>query len=180
MKTGTAVLMGLWLWHTQVLAVCPVWSAARAHEELSRLQQQITQWDDAYWKEGVSVVEDGVYDQLHARLLQWQHCFADDAPPSLTLPSPGGTIPHPVAHTGVQKLADKRAMQQWMREHNDLWVQPKVDGVAVTLKYQQGKLTQAVSRGDGLKGEDWTQKVQQIPAVPQTVVGALANSVLQG
>lgn len=67
-----------------------------------------------------------------------------------------------------------------MREHNNLWVQPKVDGVAVTLKYQQGKLAQAISRGDGLKGEDWTQKVKQIPAVPQTVFGALANSVLQG
>lgn len=67
-----------------------------------------------------------------------------------------------------------------MRGHNDLWVQPKVDGVAVTLKYQHGKLTQAISRGDGLKGEDWTQKVQLMPAVPQTVAGALTNSVLQG
>lgn len=130
MKTGTAILMGVWLWHSQVLAVCPVWSAARANEEISRLQRQITQWDDAYWKEGVSTIEDGVYDQLHARLRQWQHCFTDDAPPSLTLPAPGGTVPHPVAHTGVQKLADKRAMQQWMREHNNLWVQPKVDGEA--------------------------------------------------
>ncbi|MDS4038492.1 NAD-dependent DNA ligase LigB [Citrobacter amalonaticus] len=180
MKVGTAILMGLWLWQAQSWAVCSVWSSARAHEEISRLQQQIAQWDDAYWKEGVSVVEDGVYDQLHARLLQWQHCFADDSPPSQALPSPGGTVPHPVAHTGVQKLPDKRAVQQWMRGHNDLWVQPKVDGVAVTLKYQQGKLTQAISRGDGLKGEDWTQKVQLMPAVPQTVAGALTNSVLQG
>ena len=180
MKVGAAILMGLWLWQAQSWAVCPVWSSARAHEEISRLQQQIAQWDDAYWKEGVSVVEDGVYDQLHARLLQWQHCFADDSPPSQALPSPGGTVPHPVAHTGVQKLPDKRAVQQWMRGHNDLWVQPKVDGVAVTLKYQHGKLTQAISRGDGLKGEDWTQKVQLMPAVPQTVAGALTNSVLQG
>ena len=180
MKVGIAILIGLWLWHGQSWAVCPVWSAARAHEEISRLQQQIAQWDEAYWKKGVSAVEDGVYDQLHARLLQWQHCFADDSPPSLTLPSPGGAVPHPVAHTGVQKLADKRAVQQWMRGHNDLWVQPKVDGVAVTLKYQHGKLTQAISRGDGLKGEDWTQKVQRMPAVPQTVTGALTNSVLQG
>lgn len=82
MKVGTAILMGLWLWQAQSRAVCPVWSSARAHEEISRLQQQIAQWDDAYWKEGVSVVEDGIYDQLHARLLQWQHCFADDSPPS--------------------------------------------------------------------------------------------------
>lgn len=58
MKTGTAILMGVWLWHSQVLAVCPVWSTVRANEEISRLQRQITQWDDAYWKEGMSTIED--------------------------------------------------------------------------------------------------------------------------
>jgi DNA ligase (NAD+) len=43
----------------------------------------------------------------------------------------------------------------------------KVDGVAVTLVYRNGKLTQAISRGDGLKGEDWTAKVRLIPSVPK-------------
>lgn len=180
MKAWTAMLMSVWLWHIQADAVCPAWSETRAREEISRLQRQIEQWDDAYWREGVSEVEDGVYDQLHVRLRQWQHCFGEDVPPSLTLPSPGGVIPHPVPHTGVRKLTDKAAIEQWMHEHSDMWVQPKVDGVAVTLVYQHGRLTRAISRGDGLKGEDWTQKVQHIPSVPQTVEGALANSVLQG
>ncbi len=67
-----------------------------------------------------------------------------------------------------------------MRERSDLWVQPKVDGVAVTLVYRDGKLNKAISRGNGLKGEDWTQKVSLISAVPQTVSGPLANSTLQG
>ncbi|MFX5634160.1 hypothetical protein ABTE18_20005, partial [Acinetobacter baumannii] len=38
----------------------------------------------------------------------------------------------------------------------------------------------AISRGNGLKGEDWTQKVRLISAVPQTASGPLANSTLQG
>ena len=87
---------------------------------------------------------------------------------------------HPVAHTGVRKLADNAALRQWMANKRDLWVQPKVDGVAVTLVYRQGELAQAISRGDGLKGEDWTNKVRQIPSLPKKVNGPLANSVLQG
>lgn len=67
-----------------------------------------------------------------------------------------------------------------MRARRDLWIQPKVDGVAVTLVYRGGKLVQAISRGDGLKGEDWTASVRLIPSVPQNVEGLLANSVLQG
>ncbi|WP_338314401.1 NAD-dependent DNA ligase LigB [Escherichia coli] len=160
-------------------AVCPAWSPARAQEEISRLQQQIKQWDDDYWKEGKSEVEDGVYDQLSARLTQWQRCFGSE-PRYVMMPPLNGAVMHPVAHTGVRKMVDKNALSLWMRERSDLWVQPKVDGVAVTLVYRDGKLNKAISRGNGLKGEDWTQKVSLISAVPQTVSGPLANSTLQG
>nr|EIU8360507.1 NAD-dependent DNA ligase LigB [Escherichia coli] len=166
-------------WQSSVWAVCPAWSPARAQEDISRLQQQIKQWDDDYWKEGKSEVEDGVYDQLSARLTQWQRCFGSE-PRDVMMPPLNGAVMHPVAHTGVRKMVDKNALSLWMRERSDLWVQPKVDGVAVTLVYRDGKLNKAISRGNGLKGEDWTQKVSLISAVPQTVSGPLANSTLQG
>ena len=179
MKVWMAILISILCWQSSAWAVCPAWSPARAQEEISRLQQQIKQWDDDYWKEGKSEVEDGVYDQLSARLTQWQRCFGNETR-DVMIPPLAGTVMHPVAHTGVRKLADKNALRLWMREHNDLWVQPKVDGVAVTLVYRDGKLNKAISRGNGLKGEDWTQKVSLISAVPQTVSGPLANSTLQG
>ncbi|EFI4023398.1 TPA: NAD-dependent DNA ligase LigB [Escherichia coli] len=179
MKVWMAILISILCWQSSAWAVCPAWSPARAQEEISRLQQQIKQWDDDYWKEGESEIEDGVYDQLSARLTQWQRCFGNE-PRDAMMPPLAGTVMHPVAHTGVRKLADKNALRLWMREHNDLWVQPKVDGVAVTLVYRDGKLNKAISRGNGLKGEDWTQKVSLIPSVPQTVSGPLVNSTLQG
>ena len=179
MKVWMAILISILCWQSSVWAVCPAWSPARAQEEISRLQQQIKQWDDDYWKEGKSEVEDGVYDQLSARLTQWQRCFGNETP-DVMMPPLNGAVIHPVAHTGVRKMADKIALSLWMRERSDLWVQPKVDGVAVTLVYRDGKLNKAISRGNGLKGEDWTQKVRLISAVPQTVSGPLANSTLQG
>ena len=179
MKVWMAILISILCWQSSAWAVCPAWSPARAQEEISRLQQQIKQWDDDYWKEGKSEVEDGVYDQLSARLTQWQRCFGNETR-DVMMPPLNGAVMHPVAHTGVRKMADKIALSLWMRERSDLWVQPKVDGVAVTLVYRDGKLNKAISRGNGLKGEDWTQKVRLISAVPQTVSGPLANSTLQG
>ncbi|EPD4665266.1 TPA: NAD-dependent DNA ligase LigB [Escherichia coli] len=179
MKVWMAILISILCWQSSVWAVCPAWSPARAQEEISRLQQQIKQWDDDYWKEGKSEVEDGVYDQLSARLTQWQRCFGSE-PRDVMMPPLNGAVMYPVAHTGVRKMVDKNALSLWMRERSDLWVQPKVDGVAVTLVYRDGKLNKAISRGNGLKGEDWTQKVSLISAVPQTVSGPLANSTLQG
>ena len=179
MKVWMAILISILCWQSSVWAVCPAWSPARAQEEISRLQQQIKQWDDDYWKEGKSEVEDGVYDQLSARLTQWQRCFGNETR-DVMIPPLNGAVMHPVAHTGVRKMVDKNALSLWMRERSDLWVQPKVDGVAVTLVYRDGKLNKAISRGNGLKGEDWTQKVRLISAVPQTVSGPLANSTLQG
>ncbi len=167
------------LWSSYGLAICPAWSPAQAEQEIARLSAQIARWDKAYWQQGVSDVNDDVYDQLAARLKQWRHCFGDKQATDAPMPA-GGSIRHPVSHTGVSKVANKAALQQWMRSHQDLWIQPKVDGVAVTLVYRQGQLVQATSRGDGLKGEDWTAKVKRIAAIPARVTGPLANSVLQG
>lgn len=165
---------------TGAQATCPAWAPARAEREIAQLTAQIARWNENYWRLGASDVDDGVYDQLSARLAQWRRCFdygeeGESPPPQLS-----SGVMHPVAHTGVQKLADARAVHQWMADKRDLWIQPKVDGVAVTLVYHQGRLKQALSRGDGLKGEDWTEKVRLIPAIPQTVTGPLAESVLQG
>ena len=161
------------------MAICPVWSPAKAGQEIAALKAQLTRWNDDYWKQGSSEVSDDVYDRLNARLKQWQRCFHDE-PLHDDRPAASGTVKHPFAHTGVHKVESKQALSRWMATQQELWVQPKVDGVAVTLVYKNGKLAQAISRGDGLQGEEWTAQARIIPAIPQTLAGPLANSVLQG
>ena len=179
MQNGVWALV-LWVLVGYGQAACPAWPQARAEQEIERLGQQITEWGNAYWQQGSSTVSDEVYDQLAARLAFWQRCFTEETPAHGAPPPLRGDTRHPVAHTGVRKLADQSAVVRWMRGQSDLWVQPKVDGVAVTLVYRQGRLTQAISRGNGLTGEDWTARVLQIPSVPKVSDGVLANSVLQG
>lgn len=60
---------------TGAQATCPAWAPARAEREITQLTAQIVRWNDDYWRQGESEVNDGVYDQLSARLAQWQRCF---------------------------------------------------------------------------------------------------------
>jgi DNA ligase (NAD+) len=128
-------------------------------------------------------VDDAVYDQALHRLDVWRECFPAQAPARPShLGDAGGTVRAPVAQTGLAKLPDAVALAEWMRARpaGDLWVQPKADGVAVTLLYVDGRLRQAVSRGDGVHGSDWTAKAARIRAIPQRLLDAPPRVVLQG
>lgn len=164
---------------TAAAGICPDWLQPRADQEITRLEQQLRQWDHDYWASGASRVSDDVFDGLTARLNLWRDCFSVENPVSPLSPLAGDSA-HPVAHMGVRKLRSKQAVARWMGSQPRLWVQPKVDGVAVTLVYRHGALAQVISRGDGLNGEDWTAKARHIPAIPAVLGGKLANSVLQG
>ncbi|RZI54595.1 MAG: DNA ligase B, partial [Pseudomonas sp.] len=55
---------------------CPDWPPAKARSEILSLQTQITQWDDSYHRQGVSLVADELYDQSVQRLADLRSCFA--------------------------------------------------------------------------------------------------------
>jgi len=178
MKGWTLII--LMLFSAMGYCDCPEWTRGRAIQEMSALKQQIKEWDNAYWQQGESQVSDETYDDLRTQLLQWEACFPHVIGHEKAITAKGGNIAHPVAHTGVRKAADKHSLAAWMLGREALWVQPKVDGVAVTLVYRNGELVQAISRGDGLKGQSWLEKVNAIPSIPKVTTGLLANSVLHG
>lgn len=164
---------------------CPGWSDARLTQEVTALQARMAEWDRAYYQDGNSPIDDELYDQAAARLEKWRACA--DAPqrhtPTLrvtTSRSAGGASVrrHPVVQTGLEKT-DKAGVKTWSSRRDDLWVQPKVDGVAVTLRYVDGELVEAVSRGDGERGQNWTPRALGLPAVPNTLPTS-ASAVLQG
>ena len=164
-------------------AACPDWSPTQARQELGALHDRLDGWNHAYRVSGRSPVEDAVYDQALQRFAAWSRCFPAQAPPPpAPLADASGKLRAPVAQTGLAKLPDASALAAWMhaRGNRDLWVQPKADGVAVTLLYMDGQLRQASSRGDGLHGADWTAAAQRIGAIPKRLPQAPARVVLQG
>ncbi len=163
----------------------PLWAWAEGCPEEARTQvgalaEQIREWDDSYHRLGQSPVSDELYDQARLRLAHWRTCFAQPAAaPDNPLASARGTRRHPVAHTGLEKLPDEQAVGKWLGSRQDIWIQPKVDGVAVTLVYRQGTLAQAISRGDGVLGQDWSVSARKLPGIVQQLPEPI-DLVLQG
>ena len=163
------------------MAECPDWPNRRAETELTALAAQVAEWDDAYHRRGLSLVDDEIYDQARQRLDQWQECFAaiNATPAADPLDGAEGPVAHPVAQTGLAKLADAEAVKEWLATRSDVWVQPKVDGVAVTLHYRNGSLVRLVSRGNGSHGQDWTDRAQLLQAIP-LALPVSGELILQG
>jgi len=160
------LLVLLFALHTPLASAtsCPDWKPQQAEAEVAQLRATLARWDEHYHRQGLALVADELYDQSRERLNHLQQCFAVGSSPS-PLTSARGPVPHPVPHTGVDKLADRQAVGRWLTGKTGVWVQPKVDGVAVSLTYQQGRLVQLTSRGDGVHGHDWSRHLPQLDAV---------------
>ncbi|ATJ84468.1 NAD-dependent DNA ligase LigB [Halomonas beimenensis] len=180
MRRRLAILL-LCLWSLPLLADCPGWSIPRAERELTALHQRLEAWNAAYRRDGSSPVSDAVYDQASARLSEWRRCFPDLLPAAPPSAGPTGELRHPVPQAGLPKLDGDTEVRTWLASHDHVWLQPKVDGVAVTLIYEAGRLVRAISRGDGERGQDWTARVRRLPDVPDRLPPSAPDRlVLQG
>ncbi|SFN58558.1 DNA ligase (NAD+) [Izhakiella capsodis] len=168
------------IFSSPVAALCPSWPEERAEQEIRALSHQLSIWDRAYYRDGKSPVEDYEYDALRERLGRWRTCFNSYYSMSEPIGVAHGRTAHPIAHIGVRKLPGEAALERWMQQsRGPYWVQPKVDGIAVTLVYHRGKLQRLISRGDGIYGEDWTAQAHAIAAIPASLPEPL-SLVLQG
>ncbi|NLC01587.1 MAG: DNA ligase B, partial [Pseudomonas formosensis] len=94
------ILITLCLTTGMARASCPE-TETGTHTEMTRLADQIRQWDQAYHERGESLVSDDIYDQARLRQQRWQQCHptaANEYRPT------GGTQRHPVAQTGLNKI----------------------------------------------------------------------------
>ncbi|QTL40044.1 NAD-dependent DNA ligase LigB [Xenorhabdus budapestensis] len=190
-----------------VLANCPAWSKEKLQLEIERLTPQIAKWDHLYRQQGISEIDDEIYDQLLETLTLWQDCLKqkqDNTPAVSALSNKtvsdkafvidksfsavvlhkvglaSGKQFHPVQHTGLHKLKRIEEIRRWLQGRSAVWVQPKIDGVAVTLVYQNGLLVGLISRGNGAEGTDWLDKSEFISSIPKQIENAPDHMILQG
>ncbi len=154
---------------------------ANAHLRHTQLVEQIRQHDEAYYRHDCPVVSDQEYDRLYHELLALER----DYPELSSLDSPsqriGGTplsAFRSVEHLTPLRSLDNTYSQQEVREFvNRLqrllpeekleWIlEPKIDGLAVNLRYEDGLLTMGATRGDGVAGDDITANLKTIRSVP--------------
>lgn len=159
---------------------CSTLSQDELKKESQKLGEQLQQWNRLYRLSGNSTVTDETYDQLLNTWQQWQKCqnLSGQLPP-IHLPPHSRTAKHPIVHTGLKKL-NEVDIGKWIDTREEVWLQPKVDGVAISLVYQQGKLVSMISRGNGIEGLEWRDKADFIPAIPKQLPTSQPQLILQG
>ncbi len=161
--------------------VCSSLSSEQLSAELASLNETIQHHDRLYFQEHQPDISDAEYDALVERQKTLNEC----QPSMVPLKSlPSGNIRHIHPMTSLQKGKDKPEIQRFIESINHLGspvlLQPKVDGVAVELVYQNGRLVQASTRGDREWGEDILPTIQKIPHIPKQLDTAIERIVLQG
>jgi len=162
-------------------------------EQASKLRALLAEHDRRYYVLDEPQISDAEYDQLllQLRALEAQHpeLIRPDSPTQRVSGSPAAGFA-PVTH-GIPMLSldnafnaeDVASFDQRVRERLgvsgpiDYCAEPKLDGLAVSLRYRQGLLMQAATRGDGATGEDVTANLRTIRSVPLRLHGEVPEEM---
>ena len=154
-------------------------------DEIDALRAEIAEHNRRYFELDEPSISDAEFDALMRRLRELEA----DNPDLLTPDSPtqqvGGAVSSlfaPVRHlVPMMSLDNAFALEELLAwgqrlgrraaEVSSFVCEPKIDGVAMSLRYENGRYAQAATRGDGRVGEDVTENVRTIAAVPDTLVG---------
>ncbi|WP_166998331.1 NAD-dependent DNA ligase LigA [Microbacterium fandaimingii] len=161
-------------------------SLDQAAEEARALTSRIIELRDAYYERDASLVSDHEYDEMMHRLEALERAYPElqgqDSPTQTVGGFAETTLFAPVIHAermlSLDNVFSDEELREWtsrteraagrsIRYLSEL----KIDGLAVNLRYQNGRLVSAATRGDGVVGEDVTENVRYIPSIPRTLVG---------
>ncbi len=152
---------------------CPQWDKKEATENINRLSDEVAHHDERYFNQNAPIISDSEYDALAARLKHWQACFPVLEIKSHTYQSPQNkpSVNHQARMGSLKKAQSEEEVTSFLQRiaGSEVLVQPKIDGVAVELVYQNGQLTQASTRGNGETGVDILNHIRQIPLIPKTL-----------
>ncbi len=159
-----------------------------AQARIQQLRSQIEEYNRLYYEEAQSAIGDQEFDALLRELSDLEKQYPDLAvADSPTKKVAGKTLEGftQVAHLAPMLSLDNtyseaEAVEFYQRmqrllpgEKIPVVIEPKVDGVAITLIYRDGKLDYAATRGDGRVGDDVTRNIRTIASVPQTLHGSV-------
>ncbi|MHA6287205.1 NAD-dependent DNA ligase LigA [Maricaulis sp. CAU 1757] len=172
-------------------------SASEARQEHARLAREIAKHDKAYYQDDAPKISDAVYDQLRRRLEGIEAVFPElmgaDSPSRQVGAAPAskfGTITHAVPMLSLgNAFSDDEVAEFIGRVRRFLGLEdgapvhvtaePKIDGLSASIRYENGQLKHAATRGDGLTGEDVTANILTLDDIPQSLPGTDWPSVLE-
>jgi DNA ligase (NAD+) len=150
-------------------------------KEIAALRAKINEHNYQYYVLDSPLISDAEYDQLFQRLRALEaaspHLITPDSPTQRVGAAPlreFAAVQHQLPMLSLENAFseqdiidfDQRIRDKLITQHIQYCCEPKYDGVAISLRYEQGKLVQAATRGDGSEGEDVTENIKTINMVP--------------
>ncbi len=160
--------------------------AESTQRKIEELQQQIRRHDYLYYVLNQPEITDRQYDRLLEELkkLEQQHpeLITEDSPTQRVAGQPlegFETVTHAIPMLSIDntynadelRAFDERVAKGLQTKNYDYVVEPKIDGLAISLRYENGRLATAATRGDGTTGDNVTANVRTIKAVPLVLLG---------
>src|SRR5882757_7388499 len=157
-----------------------------AEKNIARLREEIRKHDRLYYQDAAPIISDREYDRLYKELVDLEMQFPDLIAPDSPTQRVGGKplqafaqIQHRAPMLSLDNTYSedevanfyKRITRLLPDEKIPVVIEPKVDGVAVSVMYEKGRLKYAATRGDGLVGDDITQNIKTIRSVPYQLRG---------
>ncbi len=176
-------------------------SPAPPEKRIAELTEQIRRHDHLYYTQAEPEISDAEYDKLFRKLEELEKAHPDLLDPNSPTQRVGSKplegfsqIQHPVPMLSIDDVFElkdaevpeaelivfyKRLQKNLNRENIAVTMEPKIDGVAVSLLYENGELKYAATRGDGTTGDDVTQNVRTIRNIPLKFSGKSFPTTLE-
>jgi len=160
---------------------------AKARARIETLRREITEHNRRYYEEAAPTISDREYDRLYKELVDLETQFPELVTPDSPTQRVGekplrafAQVQHRVPMLSLDNTYSeeevvnfyKRITRLLPEEKIPVVIEPKVDGVAVSVMYEDGKLKYAATRGDGSVGDVITQNIKTIKSVPHQLPGA--------
>src|SRR6266545_1989998 len=162
-----------------------------AAARIDELRQEIHRHNYLYHVLNRPEISDAEYDRLYRELAELEQAHPELITPDSPTQGPGGRRAlafAPVEHLAAMLSLDNALSADDLREFEaritralpgarfEYVCEPKIDGLGVALLYERGRFTRGATRGDGRVGEDITQNLHTIKAIPTTLHGPLKSA----
>jgi DNA ligase (NAD+) len=171
-------------------------SLSEARERVGKLKIAIEKYRRAYHVDDTSLVSDAVNDSLKKELFDLETLYPELVTPDSPTQRIGGEplqefakVRHDAPMLSFNDAFSEEDMRAWFERLGnylgrevvpEFYCELKIDGLAIELVYENGALVQGSTRGDGRMGEDVTQNLKTIEAIPLRVAGAPRRLVVRG
>ena len=157
-------------------------TSKNAKKEIERLREELERHNRLYYLDAAPEISDHEFDQLLRKLQQLEADHPEYFDPSSPTQRVGGapmegdfpTVVHDPPMLSIENAYSIDELREWHnrvlrglgRDSVEYEAELKIDGVSISLVYENGRLTRGATRGDGVRGDDVTQNVRTIRALP--------------